>query len=93
MAGNPAGSRNVEVYEKVEQVGEGTYGCATPAEKRKHEAGALWPSPACVLRPLDLEANHWRWMEPLVTQRHTLQDDGRSGKMVIPRTSAPKKQR
>ena len=27
MAGNPAGSRNVEVYEKVEQVGEGTYGC------------------------------------------------------------------
>ena len=22
MAGNPAGSRNVEVYEKVEQVGE-----------------------------------------------------------------------
>ena len=34
MAGNPAGSRNVEVYEKVEQVGEGTYGCATP-QKRK----------------------------------------------------------
>ena len=32
MAGNLAGSRNVEVYEKVEQVGEGTYGCATPAE-------------------------------------------------------------
>jgi len=26
MAGNLAGSRNVEVYEKVEQVGEGTYG-------------------------------------------------------------------
>ena len=30
MAGNPAGSRNVEVYEKVEQVGEGTYGCEPP---------------------------------------------------------------
>ncbi len=38
MAGNPAGSRNVEVYEKVEQVGEGTYGCEPPAET---QAG-LW---------------------------------------------------
>ena len=27
MADTPCGARNVEVYEKVEQVGEGTYGC------------------------------------------------------------------
>ena len=41
MAGNPAGSRNVEVYEKVEQVGEGTYGCEPPAENQAGEAVAL----------------------------------------------------
>ena len=29
MADSSGGSRNVEVFEKVEQVGEGTYGCAT----------------------------------------------------------------
>ena len=27
MGDSAGGSRNVEVYEKVEQVGEGTYGC------------------------------------------------------------------
>ena len=45
MAGNPAGSRNVEVYEKVEQVGEGTYGCEPPAET---QAGCGCGSPRSV---------------------------------------------
>jgi len=39
MAGNPAGSRNVEVYEKVEQVGEGTYGQVYKA--RNKETGEI----------------------------------------------------
>ena len=43
MAGNPAGSRNVEVYEKVEQVGEGTYGCGNA--RRNASRLSLWLQP------------------------------------------------
>ena len=41
MAGNPAGSRNVEVYEKVEQVGEGRGRTGAQRPQKRKQGVAL----------------------------------------------------
>ena len=43
MADTSGESRNVEVYEKVEQVGEGTYGCGNA--RRNASRLSLWLQP------------------------------------------------